>query len=62
MTTVGYGDVSGHTTTDRCFCIVLMVLGVVVFTFVSGALSSILSSTDQAGADAQERTMFLNKF
>lgn len=46
VTTVGYGDNAAHTTPERIFCIVLMVLGVIVFTFVSGALSSMLSSYD----------------
>ena len=61
LTTVGYGDMSGHTTFERIFCIVLMVIGVVVFTFVSGALSSILSSFDSSNAKLQDRIMFLNK-
>ena len=46
MTTVGYGDLSGYTTTERIYCIILMIFGVLCFTFVSGALSSIMSSVD----------------
>jgi hypothetical protein len=46
MTTVGYGDNYAHTTPERIFAVILMIFGVVVFTFVSGALSSILSSFD----------------
>ena len=43
MTTVGYGDQSAGTTAERLFVSVLMIAGVIVFTFISGALSSILT-------------------
>jgi hypothetical protein len=46
MATVGYGDISPQTTLERIFGCVLMVVGVVSFTFVSGALASILSNFD----------------
>jgi len=51
MTTVGYGDMSASTTIERFFCIVLMVIGVVCFTFISGSLSSVLSNFDQTNAN-----------
>ena len=44
--TVGYGDLSASTTVERIFCIILMLAGVTAFTFISGALSSILSNYD----------------
>ena len=50
MTTVGYGDISATNTYERLFCIVLMFVGVSCFTFISGALSSILSNYDQSQA------------
>lgn len=40
--TVGYGDISPVTTLERVFGMGLMFLGVISFTFVSGALASIL--------------------
>ena len=46
MTTVGYGDMSGSNSPERIFCIVLMVVGVIVFTFISGAISSVLATID----------------
>ena len=51
MTTVGYGDMSANTTVERTFCCVLMIFGVVSFTFVSGALSSIISNKDATEAN-----------
>ena len=51
MTTVGYGDMSAGTTVERVFCILLMVIGVIVFTFISGSLSSVLSNFDATNAN-----------
>jgi len=42
MTTVGYGDNYACTSLERAFCIILMVIGVIIFTYISGTLSSIL--------------------
>lgn len=42
VSTVGYGDISPKNTFERVFGSVLMFLGVISFTFVSGALASIL--------------------
>ena len=44
--TVGYGDLSASTTLERIYCIVIMIAGVTAFTFISGALSSILANYD----------------
>ena len=44
--TVGYGDLSASTTLERIYCIIIMIAGVTAFTFISGALSSILANYD----------------
>lgn len=59
--TVGYGDLNPLTLYERIFCMVLMVTGVSSFTFVSGALSSIISNYDQRQAELQEKLLQLNK-
>ena len=46
VSTVGYGDIIPGTTWERVFCVLLMFVGVSAFTFVSGALSSIISNYD----------------
>ena len=48
---MGYGDVSAKTAYEMIYCIVLMVIGVTGFTFVSGALSSIMQNHDQLVAE-----------
>jgi hypothetical protein len=35
MATVGYGDISGHNTLERIICILIMIIGVIVFSIVS---------------------------
>ena len=59
--TVGYGDLSASTTVERFFCIVTMLAGVTAFTFISGALSSILSNYDNQQAQLQEKLLYLGK-
>ncbi len=44
--TVGYGDIYAVTTLERVYCIILMVIGVTCFSFVSGALSSMMVELD----------------
>lgn len=50
VATVGYGDIKAVNAWERVFCVFLMLFGVTVFTFVSGALSSILSNYDNQQA------------
>ena len=59
--TVGYGDLSASTTVERIFLIITMLAGVLSFTFISGALSSILSNYDTQQAQLQEKLLYLGK-
>jgi hypothetical protein len=61
MTTVGYGDFSGHTSSERLFVIFLMLIGVYSFTYISGALASIIQNVDSSAAILTSRVLFLNK-
>jgi hypothetical protein len=46
ITTVGYGDISGLSDIEKCFCILLMLVGVISFSFSTGSLSAVFSSYD----------------
>jgi hypothetical protein len=46
ITTVGYGDISGTNSIERLFCSLIMLVGVIAFSFANGALASILTSYD----------------
>jgi hypothetical protein len=52
---------SARTTPERIFCIILMVVGVIVFTFISGAIASVISNYDEQGAILSEQMLYLNK-
>ena len=47
MTTVGYGDISGTNTSEKYVSICMMVFGVVLFSVISGSISSLLDSMDE---------------
>ena len=42
ITTVGFGDISGGFVDEQIVCIIMMLIGVISFTFATGTLSSIL--------------------
>lgn len=54
ITTVGYGDISGVTPLEKVLCIIIMIVGVIVFSFASGALASIFASYDKNNAKLDE--------
>ena len=50
ITTVGYGDISGINTIERIYCIIIMLIGVLTFSYATGMLSQILSNLDSENA------------
>jgi hypothetical protein len=50
ITTVGFGDISGGNSTERIICIILMIIGVISFSFATGSLSNILANIDASEA------------
>ena len=60
ITTVGYGDMSGGTFTERIFCIGLMIVGVVSYSFAISSLTSVISSLDSKQAKLKEKLNILN--
>jgi hypothetical protein len=46
ITTVGYGDITGTNTLERYIAVLNMVIGVVIFSFVSSAITNIISNLD----------------
>jgi Ion channel len=59
--TVGYGDISAHNPGEKLFCIVLMVIGVLLFSFATGSLTSMISSRDQTEALLNDKIAVLNQ-
>ena len=50
ITTVGYGDISGVNNLEKIFCSIVMIVGVISFSFANGALASIIQNFDQTNA------------
>lgn len=55
ITTVGYGDISGTNSLEMVFCSVIMLIGVIAFSFANGSLASILTTYDSENAHLSEK-------
>jgi potassium voltage-gated channel Eag-related subfamily H protein 6/hyperpolarization activated cyclic nucleotide-gated potassium channel 2 len=61
ITTVGYGDITAFNTTERIFCCMLMIIGVLAFSFSTGSLSSFQTQHDSSQAILREKMNTLNQ-
>lgn len=61
ITTVGYGDLDITNTLEVVFCSIIMVVGVMSFSFANGSLTSILSSYDSQNNALQQKIEILNR-
>ena len=59
---MGYGDITPNNGLERFFCYINMSLGVVVFSFASGSLSSIMSNYDTNEAELNNKLMLVHSF
>ena len=50
FTTVGFGDINGVTVSERLFCLLLMLVGAIAFSFSISSLSSMLQAIDSRSA------------
>jgi hypothetical protein len=50
ITTVGYGDISGKNNMERAYCSIVMMVGVVAYSFATGSVTSILANYDNTNA------------
>lgn len=60
IVTVGYGDISPKNTPERCFVIILMLIGVMSFSFTTGAIASIIASIDSKETELREKMTTLS--
>lgn len=60
IVTVGYGDITAVSVGEKIVCIFLMLIGVIAFSFGTGALSSIIASYDTSQAKLKEKMSTLN--
>lgn len=55
IVTVGYGDIVASSVGEKITAVLLMITGVISFSFATGALSSIIASIDSTEAKVKER-------
>lgn len=58
--TVGYGDIRGYNSSERIFCMILMLIGVVSFSYLTGSLTSMISRHDIKEQMYKEKVQTLN--
>ena len=61
FTTVGYGDISARNFYERIIGCVAMVIGVISFSYATGAASSLIHTDDNRKAIAQHKIMTLQR-
>ena len=59
ITTVGYGDISATNTAERIVASIIMIIGVIAFSFSTGSLSSIIQNVDSRQAEYRKRLEIL---
>ena len=59
IVTVGYGDITPVSIVEKVLCVLLMITGVIGFSFVTGALASIISNEDSNQAILQQQLSIL---
>jgi len=55
MTTVGYGDVSGNSNSERLFSVCCMLLGVTVFGYIVGSMATVVAKINHGEQRTKER-------
>ena len=61
IVTVGYGDITPVNKLEQIYTIILMITGVISFSFATGALASIISNYDSSEAKLKEKIGTLNE-
>jgi len=60
IVTVGYGDVTPKNDAERIFCVILMLIGVISFSFLTSTLTSIITTIDANEAILEEKVSAIN--
>ena len=61
IVTVGFGDIHAYSMSEQLICILLMLIGVISFSFATGSLASIISNYDSSQAKLKEKISTLNE-
>ena len=62
LTTVGFGDIQGFTSSEMVICILWMLFGIGFYSFLIGTLTSVLSSIDAHNSEVKEHLKNIEVF
>mgnify|MGYP001133809363 CR=1 FL=1 len=62
LTTVGFGDIHAYTTSEMIICILWMLFGIVVYSYLISNLTSVLSSIDAKQSKINEKVTQIERF
>ena len=48
ISTVGYGDISGGALIEKLYCILILFVGVLSYSFIAGSITSIILNSEKA--------------
>ncbi len=61
ITTVGYGDISGKSTSEQVFCIILMIIGVIAYSTAISSFLSLMNASDRKEKELCSKLELLSK-
>lgn len=61
VVTVGYGDITAISSGEKLVAVFLMLIGVIAFSYATGALGNILANIDSSEAKLKEKMTTLNE-
>jgi hypothetical protein len=61
VTTVGYGDFVATSTAEMIYSMFSQLIGVMVFSYVSGSLASLLTNSDASNSELDDKLQKLDK-
>lgn len=61
VVTVGYGDITAISSGEKLVAIFLMLIGVIAFSYATGALANIIANSDSTEAKLKEKMTTLNE-
>ena len=62
LTTVGFGDISVKTTSERVFAILWMIVGVAFYSYAIGNMTSMITSMDSKNEELTQKMSVLKEF
>lgn len=62
MTTVGFGDISAQTLTEKIFAIMWMIIGVGFYSFAIGNVGAIIANMDRRSSELKDKMNVFNDF